>query len=194
MGVLAVPVFAQDETLISGPVESGGFGGPMVKLTTINGENAVLVGGRGGWIINRTFVIGGGGFGLVTNVNAKTPDATGQKYLELGYGGLDLEYIRSSNELVHFSMNLLIGGGGVAYKEEEMSTGHREMDGFFVLEPGIHVNLNVTQFFRIALGATYRYVTGVDTPVDSSGMRIPLTSNADLSGPSAVLTLEFGKF
>ena len=33
----------------------------MVKFTEIDGEFGVLVGGRGGWIINDSFVIGAGG-------------------------------------------------------------------------------------------------------------------------------------
>ena len=52
---------AQDEQLVSGKIESGGFGAPVWKITQINGETAMLTGGRGGWIINHTFVIGGGG-------------------------------------------------------------------------------------------------------------------------------------
>lgn len=70
--IITLPVFAQEQTLIgSGEIENGGFGGPVVKVTSINGESAVFVGGRGGWIINHTFVLGGAGYGLVTNVNAK---------------------------------------------------------------------------------------------------------------------------
>ena len=34
-----------------------------MTFTTLNGENAVLVGGRGGWIINHSFVLGGAGYG-----------------------------------------------------------------------------------------------------------------------------------
>ena len=36
---------AQEKTLINGEIESGGFGGPVLKVTNINGENAVMVGG-----------------------------------------------------------------------------------------------------------------------------------------------------
>jgi hypothetical protein len=49
---------AQESILIS-----GGFGGPVIKVININGENAVRVGGRGGWIINHSFVLAGGGIG-----------------------------------------------------------------------------------------------------------------------------------
>ncbi len=191
----SLPLAAQDEeTLISGPVESGGFGGPSLRITKINGEVAVLVGGRGGWIINHVFMIGGAGYGLVTRTAAKTPGLLGEKDLDIGYGGLEMEYYSNPSDLVHLSVRLLLGGGGVAYREDVMVSSHRDMDGFFVAEPGISVNLNVTHFFRISAGASYRFVTGVDTPNDLLGHPAPLTSNADLSGPSALLTLKFGKF
>jgi hypothetical protein len=179
--------FAQEETLINGNIESGGFGGPAVKITRINGEGAVLVGGRGGWIINHTFVLGGGGYGLVNDVSAKAPDVfNGFRYIDMGYGGLDLEYIAASDRLVHLSIGLLVGGGGVRYKNELTADDHRSADGFFVAEPSLTVNLNVTRFFRIGAGASYRYVNGV-----SGG---GVTSDADLSGTSAMIILKFGKF
>ena len=181
-----LPAFAQEETLITGEIESGGFGGPVLKITNINGENAVMVGGRGGWIINHTFVLGGGGYGLVTNVHAKTTDSIHQ-YIQLGYGGLDMEFIPASNDLLHLSVGLLVGGGGVGYKPNDKN-GFNSMqnnDTFFVLEPSVNINLNVTHYFRIAAGATYRYV---------SGLKSTISTNTDLSGPSAILTLKFGKF
>ncbi len=190
-----LPLTAQEEeTLVSGPVESGGFGGPSLRITKINGETAVLVGGRGGWIINHVFMIGGAGYGLVTRNAAKTPGLLGEKDLDVGYGGLEMEYYVNPNDLIHGSVRLLLGGGGVAYREDVMATSHRDMDGFFVAEPGVSINLNVTHFFRISAGASYRIVTGVDAPTDILGHPAPLTSNADLSGPSALLTLKFGKF
>lgn len=186
--LISITVFAQEQTLISGDIESGGFGGPALKITTINGENAIMVGGRGGWIINHCFVIGGAGYGLVNNVNANTPDTSrGLASIEMGYGGLDLEYIASSDDLLHLSIQLLIGGGGVGYKDDndDMFNNHHKTNSFFVLEPSVQANLNVTHFFRIAAGVSYRYVSGLTSVV---------STNADLSGPSANLTFKFGKF
>jgi len=184
--VIVVPALAQEQTLISGDIESGGFGGPVLKVTAVNGETAVMVGGRGGWIINHMFVLGGAGYGLVTNVKADITDSVHQ-YIDFGYGGLDLEYIASSDNLLHLSLELLIGGGGAGYKNENSDSfnSRHEMNGFFVLEPSVHTNLNVTHYFRIAAGVSYRYVTGLQSAA---------ATNADLSGPSAALTLKFGRF
>ena len=66
--LLSYPAMAQDETLVSGKTESGGYGGPLCKMGQINGETGIFVGGQGGWIINHRFVLGGTGYGLVNDV------------------------------------------------------------------------------------------------------------------------------
>ena len=179
--------FAQEETLIDGPIESGGFGGPVLKIGSFNGEAALLVGGRGGWIINHSFIIGGGGYGLVNNVKAKVLGPYGERYLNFGYGGLELEYISEPTRLINFSFQTLIGAGGLSWRDEDVHSGLRDSDNdtFFIVEPGVNITLNVTKYFRISGGVSYRYISGVQSPA---------ASNPDLSGPSGVLTFRFGKF
>jgi hypothetical protein len=172
---MASPALAQERTLIRGGFESGGFGAPVVKFSQLDGEFALFVGGRGGWIINHTFVLGGGGYGLVNDIDT---NGDGVRDLEMGYGGFELEYINRSDKLIHFTAYLLIGGGGLsglAVLEESV----------FVLEPALNGELNVTDYFRFHAGAGYRWVSGVDSPgVDSS----------DLSSFYAQITLKFGTF
>lgn len=186
ISVLTISVFAQEETLVGSSIESGGFGGPVVKFSSMNGNTGILVGGRGGWIINHTFIIGGGGYGLANNVKAKTLGPNGERYLNFGYGGLEMEYVSDSYRLLHFSFMTLIGGGGLGWRDENMRTGFvNDNETFFILEPGANVTLNVTKFFRISAGVSYRYITGIESSA---------ATNADLSGLSGVLTLRFGKF
>ncbi len=178
------------ETLISGHVTHGGFGGPVVKFSVINDDVGVFVGGRGGWIINfqpdHAFVLGGGGYGLTTDVKAEgVMRFDEQMYLALGYGGVELEYINRTKKLVHFSIHTLIGGGEVEFREKSRSFEITNGDVIFAMEPGISVLLNVAQFFRIGAGASYRFIGGVNL----DGL-----SNSDISGFSAVLTAKFGKF
>ncbi|MGE5363953.1 MAG: hypothetical protein ACM3SM_07470 [Bacteroidota bacterium] len=189
----------QDETLINGKIESGGYGGPVVKFSQINNEFAVLVGGYGGWLIDHQFMIGGGGFGMASNI--KADPSVQQAYgrgrtlnLEFGYGGLMLEYISNSRALVHYSVSALIGAGGAVYHERSSYDDNEEIladddhlpsDGFFVFEPTVNAEMNVTSFFRIAAGASYRYV---------SGLQLTGLKASDLSSPSVNLTFKFGKF
>lgn len=191
---LVVPGYAQQETLISGDVSFGGFGGPVLGLTGINGQPALLVGGRGGVVINfrelHSLGIGGGGTGLVTNVPADGVfnDDGEQMYLALGYGGVDLEYTHRTNRLVHVTAQTLIGAGGVSHRRkdyEDFDNDVRNSDPFFVFEPGVNAELNVTTFFRIGVGITYRFVSGVD---------LAGVNDNELSGVTGTTTFKFGGF
>ncbi|OGU12021.1 MAG: hypothetical protein A2X61_04265 [Ignavibacteria bacterium GWB2_35_12] len=185
----------ESETLFgNGEITHGGYGAPELKLTQIQGELGLMAGGRGGWIINSSFSIGGGGYGLVTThkINNYQPPFDSTAYLRVGWGGVFIEYINSSNKLVHFTVNTLIGAGGASYTKSFHDGMNWDNDGwvyestpFFVVEPGATVDLNVAKFFRISLGASYRFVSGVD---------LSKTTNKDISGPSANLAFKFGKF
>jgi len=187
---VASPLAAQEpETLVRGRVTSGGFGGPAVRVTQLIGQTGIMMGGRGGWIINHSFILGGGGYGLVANVDARVPSVYGDRRLAFGYGGVEMEYVHDWDRLIHVSVMLLIGGGGVGYQasvdDPRGSNYDHPMDEVFVLEPAVEAHLNVTEFFRLSAGVAYRYVNGVTTPT---------TSNASLSGGSAVMTFRFGEF
>ncbi len=179
----------QQETLFSGNIDHGGFGGPVVKFSPVNGKFGVFVGGRGGWIIDHKLIIGGGGYGLANYVAANQLGPLNEKYLDFGYGGLEIEWVVNSNKLIHFSFQTLIGGGSIQYRNEarDITFRDRPSDGLFILEPGVTLNLNVTTWFRVSAGASYRYVNGVEE-------NSRLSSDADLTGPSAVIMLRFGSF
>jgi hypothetical protein len=193
--IFSCQLFAQEEeTLIgNGEIAHGGFGGPVIKYTQIKGEPAVLVGGRGGWIVNHSFIFGGGGYGLVNDIEANNPGfgLWGTKpYLNFGYGGVELEYIIQSDRLIHFSVYTLIGAGGISYRDELLDNDDWEewdspSDAFFVFEPAANVELNIISFLRIDAGVSYRFISGVD---------FDDLKESDLAGPSATLTLKFGKF
>lgn len=200
LAVMAVPAFAGDEeeqTLLSGQITHGGFGGPVVKFTRMKNEFGVLVGGRGGWIINHTLSIGGGGYGLVNPITADTNAIPvflpyHEPVLGMGYGGFELEYISHSGRLAHSTWTLLVGAGGVGYQERRNAEWdwnedqrHPAWDSFFIVEPGVNLELNVTAFFRLDAGASYRFVSGIE--------KFGLVTS-DVAGASVNLTFKFGKF
>ena len=186
-------VVAQEQTLITGKVEHGGFGGPVVNISQVREEMAVFVGGRGGWIINHMFSIGGGGYGMVTEVNA--PEEADKHYgrelnINFGYGGFVSEFIVNSDNLIHYTLSALIGAGGVTYTEDIEGEGQEEKafdksDAVFVFEPAIHGELNVTEWFRINAGISYRVISGLD---------LYELNKSDLGGPAIQITFKFGTF
>lgn len=187
----ATNVAAQERTLFKGD-ETGGFGGPVVKFTTVKDRGVVMVGGRGGWIIGHSLVIGGGGYGVVTEVDAPGQVLPGEGPLDLkfGYGGFELEYIVHPNSLGHFGVGTLIGGGDAHFVKDvgpvtRSTQTVGESDAVVVVEPAVNAELNVTPWFRLNAGASYRWVSGID----QAGLK-----NGDFGGMAATLTLKFGTF
>jgi hypothetical protein len=181
------PAIAQEETLLSGKIENGGYGGPFVMFGNINGQTGVFVGGQGGWIINHTFVLGGRGYGLVNEVDVEGLENI---KLEFGCGGALLEYVIASDKVFHASIQCMIGAGGVQYAVKDYTQEHDEIDysindAFFVLEPGVNLVLNITRHFRVSAGAAYRYVNGVEYED---------LSDSDISGVSGQILFLFGVF
>lgn len=185
---------AQEQTLIRGSVEHGGFGGPVVKYARVNDQDAVMVGGRGGWIINHSLALGGGGYGVANDIDAPDEVLSPRGIpadIEFGYGGFIMEYIAGSDRLVHFNLNALIGAGGISFREEDDDDGAddnnnwEDGDTVFVLEPSVNAELNVTAWLRVNLGVSYLMVSGVDKD---------FLEDSDFSGTTASLTFKFGTF
>jgi hypothetical protein len=174
--VVASSAAAQERTLLGRRFHSGGFGGPVVKFSEVDGDFAVFAGGRGGWIINHTLVLGVGGYGLANDIEIGWP---GSRDIEFGYGGFELEYINRSNSLIHFTAYLLIGGGGLS------TSLPGDEEAVFVLEPAANAELNITPYFRLCVGGAYRYVTGIN---------MPIFDEEDLSAAVGVMTFKFGAF
>ena len=193
----ATPTFSQnpeppkDETLLQGVQSSGGYGAPTVALTTVNGEAVAVVGGQGGWILNRRFVIGGAGRGITPLPDLSLPDTPGSPaQLQLGYGGLLLEYIGAPSELVHYGTQVVVGGGSVQLVDADYDPRNGESldrSAVFAAEAGARVELNVTRFFRVGLSGGYRLISGSDLERAS-------LSDSDLSAPFGQLSLRFGRF
>ncbi|NOX17646.1 MAG: hypothetical protein GXO87_05115 [Chlorobi bacterium] len=190
--VLVSAVWGQEETLVGGEIHNGGFGGPVIKMGQINDQLGLFIGGRGGWIINHSFVIGGGGYGLVNGVSAQVNAEGGEDEITMGYGGVEFEYIVNSNKLSHFTVYSLFGAGGYNYRNKykdydrnNVSAMH-DSETFFVIEPAANLEINFTKFFRMSLGVGYRFVTGT-----TGGGFI---SDSDLSGFSGTIAFKFGRF
>lgn len=189
-------VSAQEmQTLFDNDITHGGFAGPVVKFDNINDEFGVWVGGRGGWIINmgdlHAISFGGGGYGLATNHIIPSPEdvdingETDDLLATTGYGGFIMEYTNRSYRLLHMTAHTLIGAGGMTIRERNFDEVNDDPQAYFVIEPGLNAELNVTSFFRVAAGANYRLTSGIS----KAGLR-----DSDFSGFNATLTFKFGHF
>jgi hypothetical protein len=124
-------------------------------------------------------------------------DSTGTRKhgnnLQGGYGGVLLEYILFPQSRIHVSFPLTIGGGYIYHSHlahlsdstDSQNKWYHHGDHFFVIEPGVKLEINVVKHLRVDLGISYRYSPERDHRVTSPDMLNQLTGK---------LTFRFGKF
>jgi len=172
--------YKQDTLFSSKNMSHGGYGGLVAKYTKINGKNALLLGVRGGWIINHTFVIGVGGYGLAPIYKNYTLSPRENDRMDMGYGGILLEFIVLDRSIIHISFGALTGGGAVTYNKNK-----NDIDQFAFIEPEFNLIVNVFEWMRLGVGGSYRFVRGINREG---------SSNSSLSGPAGHILFKFGKF
>lgn len=179
-------------------ISHGGFAAFTFDYTkSILDKNALLLGARGGWIMNHWFSMGLGGSGLVSSVVKDVGwNGTDPKSLRyfMGYGGLYLEVAVAPRFPVHITFPVLLGVGGCAFyddisawdpESEDWEYRQEDSDAFIILEPGAILEINVLKNLRLGFGATYRYVEDFD---------LVFTQAEDLNGLNYNFTMKFGKF
>jgi hypothetical protein len=181
------------QTLFSPHSGSGGYGALTIGYTNINSRDAILMGGRGEWVVGHGFGLGLGGYGFINDPVYNPLDQLNYS-LAGGYGGLVVEPIIMGWFPVHLSFPILIGAGGVAsttYSTDwndpyQYADGYvEEATAFFVAEASVEVEFNLVRFFRLAVFGSYRFTSDIimaNTPVDA------------LRGWSAGMTFKFGSF
>lgn len=177
------------QTLFKGEVTHGVFGSPVVKIGEVAGSTGVWAGGRGGWIINmndrHAVSLGLGGYGLVSEHRIRPNNTDDEQLAMNGYGGLDIEYTNQSYRVVHLTLSSLIGGGGLMGRNHHFDRTNDDRDRYFIFEPGLNVEVNITELVRVSAGASYKLISGINR----FGFR-----DSDFSGFNGVLSLKFGRF
>lgn len=155
------------KSLFSKENEIKGFGGLDINVTDIYKERSLLLGAYGGAIINRHVMFGLAGYGISTE-NQFRGTAGNMLNIEGGYGGLYLGGILFPNEVVHLTVPVLFGAGALHIVDKQYFPTSfdkeyvLESTAFFVVKHSVQVEVNITQFMRIGVGATYRLVRGSD--------------------------------
>ena len=66
-------------------------------------------------------------------------------------------------------------------------------DRIFTISPQVEIEFNMTEWFKINVGAGYRIVTGIDaTYLDNLGNSVNFYENGDFNSPVGTVTLIFG--
>jgi len=181
------------QTLARKGSHNGGFGALSFKATEFNEQDMVLAGLRGGWIFNRSLAIGLEAYGIIPTAEYQVTDRITLVETRAvgGYGGLFLEPIIFSNQVVHITFPVSAGSGWIGYVLDwEDNPGNDEndlVDGdvFWYVEPGASIEINVAKNFRVNLGATRRFL---------QDFTLQDTSGDAFDNWSYLLTLKFGRF
>jgi hypothetical protein len=180
------------KTLLGRNRAGGGYGSFTMGYSQIDNQNAVLLGGRFSWIASHWVGIGVGGTGFINELHYE-PSLDRNVFLTGGYGGLYIEPILFPRFPVHLSFPVLLGAGGVSYVLKDVSVNNNfieDSEAFLLIEPAAECELNVTKFFRLAFGATYRFPTPFNVGLSGS----PKANAESLRGMSYTVTFKFGKF
>ena len=175
-------------------VESGFAIVPEVKFTEVNHRDAWLAGVYGGWILDRTFLVGGGGYWLTNRSSS----------FRMAYGGPVVQWFVGSDKPVGFSARSLIGFGSatlpgtvccyppyvgpygngrgypVDYPIAPYPIGYYQWFGIF--EPQANVAVRLSRQLRLSGGFGYRVIWGA------------YSSNNQLRGPSGSVGVEIGNW
>lgn len=153
---------------------TGWFIAPTFGTTSFGDTLAYVPGVRGGIYLNRRLAIGLTGNALATDDTSFSSSAV----RKVGtYGGLLVQYVVHSNELVHVSVESTLGNGRWC----ERITDDNKQDGnddwgcsgrtFLVFEPVANIELNVSRHLRVATGVGYRFAAaGAGEGPSSRGM------------------------
>lgn len=182
-------------------VHHGGWGAPTAAYTRIQDQDAMLVGLRGGWIIDHRLTLGIAGYGLVTEVQNAAYDAHlveagrtvyNRSLFQTGYGGLLIEPIIAYKSPVHISLPMMIGAGGCGYQTHtslppdfDPLTYKDDVQAFFAAEGGVDLEINLVKMVRLGVGGSYRY---------TSDITLPGTPKDAMRGFNASMSIKVGVF
>ena len=144
----------------------GFYGALSSGYSPINNSNGAVFSARACWIMDHWFAVGVGGTGFASNVDKFDYinfSSSSENFLGGAYGGLVFEPILMPLKPIHVSFPILVGGGAVASLTDEYYYDYYPLDDyFFVVEPGIEIELNLTKWLRASIFATYRYTSDVE--------------------------------
>lgn len=180
--------------------QHGAYIAPVMKITTINGQSGIIMGGKAGWVINNTFVIGGAFYSVTSNITQSWIDPlTGTApYVTFNCGGLNFEYIFLRSKWFSASAEIFMGGAGLQFIPQNENIPYTKLYGgdFLIWEPQINANVNFTDWLHLSLGLNYRATSLSDVylPKKPGEPNNPNFNFKNLRGTSAVISLIFGTY
>ncbi|MCV9386920.1 hypothetical protein [Reichenbachiella ulvae] len=155
-------------TLTGSSHHGGGFFGLGVKMSEFQNKSLAMGGIRAAWIINRTLSFGVDAWGVIPSTEYTDIPNPNNYDLNLvgGYGGVFLEPILFSNQVIHLTFPVSSGAGWLGYIPniygDQSSDQLIDQDVFWYVEPGAAVELNISRNFRLNFAVSKRFTQDLD--------------------------------
>jgi hypothetical protein len=174
---------SEAETLTAGTSSggtriSGWFLAPTFGTAVVGDRVSYSPGLRGGIYLNKRFAVGLTAQGMA-NSDTKIDDGEVRNFGS--YGGLLLQYVWRSDQLIHGTIESTIGNGRWCASGSSSCATKQ----FLVFEPAANLEINVAKHVRVASGVGYRFA------VAGSGEG---PSSRDMSSLVVRSSLIFGSF
>ena len=188
-------VYAQEtKTLLGSDTDIGFVWGLDLKTSSIKNDIGTSYDLYGGALFNQSTFLG-----VAFGLNVTHPK------LNQGYIVLLAQYTYKPDNLIHYSGQLLLGAGSAkGYEQKKSSTldnfGNITGPGFYLIEPGVNVEFNLTKKTRLLIGLSYRYVTGLgDLTFEQEDWESNISkqytySDTDLSSLNFNIGVKIGKY
>lgn len=179
---------------LTGPGHATGFYfGFNSQYSQVAGYDAFGAGGTFALIANHGLAIGFSGKGFFTEPYEIIRGSNTSYSYTGGYGGILIEPIVFPKYPVHVSFPILLGAGGIArsvltnynYPYDYTEIYVENAEAFMIAEPGVEIEFNVARWMRLAIGATYRFTTPLETSIYDT---------KPMDGFTGGFSFKFGKF
>jgi hypothetical protein len=187
--ILLMGAAAQDENntrfLLKSDINVTELWVPEVKINTIQGQTGTLIGFYGGALLNRSVLLGiSGGVNL------------GHPTVNYGYFGGVAQVITSPGKVCHLSGQVLLAYASTKDYEnpkQGLLDNFWNISGasFFITEPGVNLEVNLSKGVTFVAGVSYRYATGLDAA--NKNVSITHVTNSEMSGFNLNVGLKFAK-
>jgi hypothetical protein len=182
--------------LFASPVirpQHGAYISPVIKFSSMNGREVNLLGVKGGWVINNSFVIGAEYYALNSDITPNWVDPVSgiSPLIKFTTGGLNFEYIFIHENIFSASAEIFMGGAGIILQPSPYYGGD-----FLVWEPQLNANINLNEWSHLSLGISYRTTSALDIyHIDGSENLPPLDFPIkNLRGWTGSLSFLFGMY
>lgn len=172
---------SNSETLLSDNTTVQHVSRPAMIFTPIQNQVAGLIGFTSGLYLNNSFYVGLSGYANLTHSKVNS-----------GMLGVEIENTINPENLVHFGYSLFAGIGFV--KDYQQKNGLLDDflnifgTQFYFAQPSVLLEINFDSFTRIAIGAGYRFVAGLNEM--NKDISISKLQNRDLNNLTFFINLK----